>query len=302
MHPRDRHRRLEELNRAPLKPPQPRSPSEEDDQSALRRRVEQTWRPPEPRRPPRVGEPVRLEDLAAGEDVETDAGRFYMIRRMLSELLQPCEELLVDCDVVWRRAGWAIDPTAAHPDLSRFLEIDPAQVLYVDIETAGFCGCPLFLIGAMRYNGEDFTIEQCFARNYAEEAAVVAYFANELSQREALVTFNGKAFDLPFIVDRGVINNVPVPQNRHHFDLLHEARRRWRRLLPNCKLQTLERAISRRARAGDIPSAEIPQAYHDFVRTGDAGRMKAVLFHNALDLITMAEIVVFMLQGRDPWT
>ena len=83
-----------------------------------------------------------------------------------------------------------------------------------------------------------------------------------------------------------------------HIDLLHEGRRRYKDRLVNCKLQTLERAICGRGRTEDIPGAEIPDAYHNFVRTNNAVDMRDILHHNALDLVTMVEVVLFMLEGR----
>ena len=123
-------------------------------------------------------------------------------------------------------------------------------------------------------------------------------------QRESLpnITFNGKSFDVPYILDRSFATGVRMPREFGHVDLLHVARRRWKRVLPNCKLQTLERYISKRIRGGDIPGAEIPQAYHDFVRTGDARKIKPILYHNALDLITMGEVLLFLMEGKDLWT
>jgi len=35
----------------------------------------------------------------------------------------------------------------------------------------------------------------------------------------------------------------------------------------------------------------IPDAYHEFVRTGDTLLLKEIFQHNALDLITMAELI-----------
>ncbi|MFW6133469.1 MAG: ribonuclease H-like domain-containing protein [Planctomycetota bacterium] len=74
-------------------------------------------------------------------------------------------------------------------------------------------------------------------------------------------------------------------------------RRRWRRDVPNCRLQTLEAVLCGRHRRGDIPDAAIPEAYHDFVATGDARRMGDILHHNLLDLLTMAQLVSALLTG-----
>ena len=53
----------------------------------------------------------------------------------------------------------------------------------------------------------------------------------------------------------------------------------------------MESHICGRARHGDIPGAEIPEAYHAFVRTGDAAMIVEILRHNMLDLVTMADIM-----------
>jgi len=87
------------------------------------------------------------------------------------------------------------------------------------------------------------------------------------------------------------------PDNRmpRHLDLLHEARRRWKGQLPNCRLQTLESYLCRRVRSGDIPGGDIPEAYHRFVRDGDARRLRAICRHNLLDMLTMVQLVCILL-------
>ena len=73
--------------------------------------------------------------------------------------------------------------------------------------------------------------------------------------------------------------------------MLHVCRRIWKKRLPNCKLQTLETFICKRRRHGDIPGSEIPDAYHEYVRSSDAWQMVDVLKHNLLDLLTMADLM-----------
>jgi uncharacterized protein YprB with RNaseH-like and TPR domain len=107
-----------------------------------------------------------------------------------------------------------------------------------------------------------------------------------------VVTFNGKTFDVPYLRARGAATGVALPDFAWHLDLLHLARRRYRGRLPDCRLQTLEQHVCRRLRGSDVPGSEIPQVYHDFVRTGDARRIAGVLRHNLHDLVTLAELVV----------
>ena len=84
-----------------------------------------------------------------------------------------------------------------------------------------------------------------------------------------------------------------------HCDLLHHARRRWKGLLPNCKLQTLERYVCRRYRTSDLAGALVPAAYHDFVRTGETRHLDEILHHNALDLVTLVQLTCGMLAVRE---
>jgi len=63
-------------------------------------------------------------------------------------------------------------------------------------------------------------------------------------------------------------------------------------VLPNCRLQTLERFVCGRARYNDLDGALVPAAYHHFVRTGQTHEIGAILKHNALDLITLVELAL----------
>ena len=163
--------------------------------------------------------------------------------------------------------------------------------IFMDIETTGLGNSPLFLIGIMIWDEDGFEVRQYLARNYAEEAAVISFFHDVCAEKQLLVTFNGKSYDFPYIRTRAIANGIPFNLNPAHFDMLHECRRIWKNALPNCKLQTLETHICGRPRYGDIPGAEIPDAYHAYVRTEDAWQIVEVLKHNMLDLVTMADLM-----------
>jgi hypothetical protein len=52
----------------------------------------------------------------------------------------------------------------------------------------------------------------------------------------------------------------------------------------------LEWHVCRRTRAADIPGHAIPAAYAQYVRTGFERDMDIVLYHNALDLVTLFDL------------
>lgn len=257
--------------------------------------------PPSPAGGTPTAGPLPIENIAPGRVIRrADGGTYWLIERRLTEMAPHCKSFV-------RRYGQLLTseaiilPDGARRELAEFVECDPLRVVYLDLETTGLAGEPLFLVGLMEFDGTDFAIKQFFARNYAEEFHVLADVADYLARFEMLVTFNGRSFDVPYMSHRAIVNQLHFQAPRRHFDLLHEARRRWRDLLPNCKLVTLEEFICRRRRIGDIPSELIPEAYHRFVHTEDASEMRHVIHHNALDLLTMAELALFMLTGRKDW-
>ncbi|MHB9131655.1 MAG: ribonuclease H-like domain-containing protein [Armatimonadota bacterium] len=166
------------------------------------------------------------------------------------------------------------------------------DVLFFDLETTGLGQMPLFLIGAMTWEQGELVIRQFLAREYREEAAVIQLFLEMAAEKRFFITFNGRSFDLPYVHQRAAEHNIPSVLHAHHFDLLHESRRIWRKQLPDCKLQTLEQHIcGQPPRDGDIPGSEIPAAYHAFVLSGNAHQLAQIMRHNQLDLVTMAELL-----------
>lgn len=175
-------------------------------------------------------------------------------------------------------------------DEIRSLVRRPEGVIFVDTETTGLSGNMVFLLGTMRVESGTLTLRQVFARDYREEPALVDEWLRLLSGARMLASFNGKSFDLPVLRDRVAMHGRTAPEEPLHVDLLHHARRRWRGAFADCRLQTLEWRVCGRRRTGDIPGEEIPAAYHRFVRTGDPTDMLTVFHHNALDLVTLADI------------
>ena len=238
---------------------------------------------------------VRLERLIDGRELQTGSGRCYRILRPL------CRHWQFDPQLGDKLAAALTDaarrPDTLDRDLAPLAGTGLSRLLFVDLETCGFAGTPVFLVGCLRYTRGDLQAEQLLARTYEEESAIVARLAELIRRCPLLTTFNGKSFDWPFARDRAAVARVELPQPQVHCDLLHVARRRYRQVLPDCKLQTLELYVCKRRRAGDIPGSEIPAAYHDFVRTGDARLLRQIVHHNWLDLVTMAELVIDLLQA-----
>ena len=196
-------------------------------------------------------------------------------------------------------------PAALQTALTPRGPILPERIAFFDIETLGFIGRPLFLIGALYaraagYGSWDLEMIQYFARDYSEEEAVLAAFQRDVSGSGLWISFNGRTFDLPFLKLRAVAYRMPSFAPVAHLDLLPVARRAWSERLPDCRLKTLETHICHRPRGGpDLPSSRVPAAYHAFVRSGEPMELLDILGHNASDLTGLLEIYLHAIRHHE---
>lgn len=247
-----------------------------------------------------------LADACPGAAVDgalpAGPGRHWLIRRTLAEIAPDDAGVSARYAAVLRGAGQRLDELEASVGLCHAAGAAPEDVLFMDIETCGLGGTAIFLVGTMFFEGGGLVFEQHLARDYSEEPAILRAFAAKCESAGLLVTFNGKSFDMNQIRERCVFHGIDALEGPKlpHLDLLHEARKRWRKRVPNCRLQTLEQVFCNRRRVGDIPGWAIPEAYHRFVSTSDARPLREIVHHNMLDLLTMAELLCAALTGGEP--
>ncbi len=183
---------------------------------------------------------------------------------------------------------WANDP--------RITELPINKFAFLDTETSGMAGGTgtyAFLVGVGRFVDGKFNLQQFFMRDPAEEPAMLEALIHFLAPCEALVTFNGKAFDAPLLATRYSLHRIPVPfKDYAHLDLLPLARRLWRDRLPSRALKYLEEHVLGFTRASEeVPGYEIPWLYFDYLRTRDARPLGGVFYHNAMDVVAMAALL-----------
>ena len=268
--------------------------------------------------------PDALEDVVPGCECEARGGRYWFIERAGDECLAPSagetpSDAVDPADAsgalsdryrhVVCGAGRSVGPDDLHESLHPLVDADARRLAYLDIETCGLAGEPVFLVGLLGWADGRLRLRQFLARDYAEEGPMLAGMWDALAEAACLVTYNGKTFDVPTLGARSLACGLfDLPPQPDHVDLLPEARRRWKASLPNCRLTTIETAVCGRRRQGDVPGADIPAAYHAFVRSRQSGtprrrrrdlrRLQAILHHNALDLLTLADLVTRVLAGE----
>ncbi len=85
------------------------------------------------------------------------------------------------------------------------------------------------------------------------------------------------------IVNR-VARDIPTAD---HIDLLHSARRLFRRRLADCTLTNVERELFDFHRDDDVPGYLIPSIYFDWLSERRLDDMVGVLEHNRLDIVSL---------------
>jgi hypothetical protein len=129
----------------------------------------------------------------------------------------------------------------------------------------------------------------------AEEGRLIAEFGQFVREMgfKSLVTYNGKAFDLPLVETRFALHRTPCPlRGLPHLDFLFSARSLWKHKYDSCRLFNLAREIVQAERAEDIPGAEIPLRYFQYIRNGDFSLIDPILYHNQEDLLSLLGVVV----------
>jgi len=246
----------------------------------LRRR----FRTPQPdQEPSSLSVSVEPRDTLAGA-LEGDEG---FLRRVSHSPLGLDDQQ----EAVWIRR--LIQLLCAHGEAA-----DPRSVIFLDTETTGLsggAGTVAFLVGVGRWSGSGFIVEQYLMRDYNEERAMLLGLRESLADAQVLVTFNGKAFDIPLLQSRFVLARQRWPlAGAAHLDLLHPARRIWKLRLGSCSLANLESQILGIERENDIPGHLIPQVYFQYVRTHSAHGIGNILSHNRQDIETLARLTLRM--------
>jgi uncharacterized protein len=229
-----------------------------------------------------------LEEVAPGRPVENARGTCF-----ISDV-----DLALDHhhgDVALSRLHVAdaasVKVLAGEMELAGF---DLATTVFLDTETTGLSGgsgTAAFLIGIGFIDGDRFRVRQYFMRDYHEEPAQLLALAADLTRFSSVVTFNGKMFDVPLLEARYALQRARFPlEGAPHLDLLHPARRLWKARLESCRLQSLEAALLRVRRNGDVPGDEIPHIYFDYVRRRDPRALARIFHHNRLDILSLAAL------------
>lgn len=189
------------------------------------------------------------------------------------------------------------DPQACSLDLPwlDLSQVARADLAAFDIETTGMnagVGVRAFLVGIADWCDDRLRVRQLLLESPAGEPHQLALLREWLLSKRVLLSYNGKSFDVPMMNARYPLFQQPTPfPELAHLDLLTLVRRQLKDQLSNCKLGTVEREWLGLIRQHDLPSAEVPGAWRDWVRFGREDRLKRAIAHHRQDLLSLWQIL-----------
>ena len=173
------------------------------------------------------------------------------------------------------------------------------QYLFLDTETTNLglgSGTLIFMVGLCWFEQEGLKTRQFFLEDISAEPVFLLNVHSFLEKFSSLVSFNGKTFDIPLLRSRFVINRIPEEiRELRHIDLLHVSRNLFKRNIISKRLVDIEIEIIRFQRTrDDIPGWLIPQAYFDYLESGESAPIASIFYHNRMDIISLAVLANFL--------
>lgn len=232
-----------------------------------------------------------IEEILEGFEDETPSGSTFVVQTDYS--LDHCHGIIPLC------GNYDLKVIAQWAKAGRLWEVAPQKLVFIDTETSGLAGGTgtfVFLVGLGFLTDQGFRLIQFFLRHPSQEPALLASLARHIAPFDAMITYNGKAFDIPILNARHVLNRIPTPfEKMVHIDLLPLARRLWRNRLSSRTLSDLEYHVLEFERGlEEIPGWMVPQIYLDYLRSRDAGPLAGVFYHNAMDILSLTALFNLM--------
>lgn len=182
----------------------------------------------------------------------------------------------------------------SHPMIAQIFQ---ATDLFLDIETTGLSRDrhQIYLIGsAMLVDNNMIYVNQWFADCAADESVILSEFSDFLltANIKRIITFNGNAFDLPFLLARAGKRNVTLDFSGYElFDIYKEVKARKKLFqLQNYRQKTLEQFLGIR-REDKYSGGELIQVYESYVKSPNADAASMLKLHNYEDVLGMIDLL-----------
>ncbi len=228
-----------------------------------------------------------IESVVEGQFIDAIYGQTFVHEEVYTKDYFHGENQIFPTRPINALCSWARAENLNLENLNNFI--------FLDTETSGLAGGTgtyAFEVGLGRFTEEGFHLAQFFMRHPGEEAALLAGMVQFMDGMEAVVTYNGKSFDIPLLNTRYTLSGLSSPfEGIYHFDLLSLARRLWRIRLESRTLGNIEKEILNFKRGEEeVPGYMIPEMYFEYLKTKDARPMAGIFYHNAMDILSLAAL------------
>ncbi len=174
-----------------------------------------------------------------------------------------------------------------------FKKYNMKKIAYFDIETTGFDKekDTIILISLGWFiEDEYFKIKQYFAENLVDEAEILYAFGSELIKFDSWCSYNGMAFDEPFIKSRMAKNSIMFRAPEEHIDL-YRLIRPYHKLLgmERCNLKTVEKYIGVE-RTDKIDGGMSVELYNQYIDNKDEDLKNIIMLHNYEDVLNLPKV------------
>lgn len=172
-----------------------------------------------------------------------------------------------------------------------------SSFLFLDLETLGFFSRPIILFGFATIKDRHVVVHQVLVREMGEELPALDLVQACMQEKPVVVSYNGKTFDIPYLISRSAFYGAWMERPGHHIDLLHASRRSAGHQVQDCRLSTIEQHLLGTSRSHDLPGSMVPEFYEAYLQSGNPGPLVPIVEHNLQDVTSLAKLLFLFLKG-----
>lgn len=174
-----------------------------------------------------------------------------------------------------------------------FNNYDMKKVVFFDIETTGFDKIKnnIILISLGFFMDKNtFFIKQYFAESIEEEKDILYAFKRDSKNFKIWCSYNGKAFDEPFIRRKMEVSNIKFNPPKKHIDLYRIIRPYYKELgMEGCGLKSVEKFLEI-DRDDTIDGGKSVEFYFEFLSSRNLDTRDKIMLHNFEDVLNLPKI------------
>lgn len=163
---------------------------------------------------------------------------------------------------------------------------DNLNMAVFDIESTGLSPDRDIVISASFLDDDGSGLRQYFTGDPKTEFLIIKKIAEEFKQLDAIITYNGKRFDIPFVQTRAKKYGIEIPEILN-IDVYLLLKSYWpvKKNMNSLSQKSVEYAMGLcDERVDEISGEQCISLYNDYIATGNTESIDKILLHNADDV------------------